>query len=201
VIIDVGNILIRCSFFFDSFPVCIEICEINLCVFLDLFQKERIDLDIFFAAVFVTRMLPCIFSWRARFIFQHTHRTATKPKTQNIRPHPTSKHVNITAAAASAPGNCRRRLSPPTEPPTTMMTTRDDHAEVPDQVAARSREWQGAEFYAPPPPRPGRRGRRRHGLGGPRPDVLRRWVPRSQWTAMARMVGIRSRRVIGVISR
>ncbi len=131
--------------FFDSFPVCIGICEINLCVFLDLFQKERIDLDIYFAAVFVTQMLPCIFSWRVRFIYQHTHRTATKPKTQNIRPHPTSKHINITAAAASsvtasAPGNCRRRRSPPTEPPTTMMTMRDDHAEVPDQVAARSRE-------------------------------------------------------------
>jgi hypothetical protein len=31
---------------------------------------------------------------------------------------------------------------------------------------------------APSPPRPGRRGRRRRGLGGPRPDVLRRWVPR-----------------------
>ena len=75
--------------FFDSFPVCIGICEnhtgqIDLFLFFDLFQKERIDLDIFFAAVYVTQMLPCNFSLRARFIYQHTHRTATKPKTQNI---------------------------------------------------------------------------------------------------------------------
>ena len=82
--------------FFDSFPVCIGICEnhtgqFDLFLFFDLFQKERIDLDIFFAAVYVTQMLPCNFSLRARFIYQHTHRTATKPKTQNIRPHPTSK--------------------------------------------------------------------------------------------------------------
>ena len=104
--------------FFDSFPVCIGICEnhtgqIDLFLFFDLFQKERIDLDIFFAAVYVTQMLPCNFSLRARFIYQHTHRTATKPKTQNIRPHPTTKHVIITAAAASSvaasvPGNRRR---------------------------------------------------------------------------------------------
>ena len=46
------------------------------------------------------------------------------------------------------------------------------------RAAARSRERQGAMFCAPSPPRPGRRGRRRCGLGGPRPDVLRRLVPR-----------------------
>jgi len=47
-------------------------------------------------------------------------------------------------------------------------------AEVPDQAAARSRERQGAVFC-----RPGRRGRQRCGLGGPRPDVvLRRRVLR-----------------------
>lgn len=136
--------------FFDSFPVCIGICEnhtgqIDLFLFFDLFQKERIDLDIFFAAVYVTQMLPCNFSLRARFIYQHTHRTATKPKTQNIRPHPTSKYVNITAAAASsvaasASGNRRRGRSPPAEPPTTMTTTKDDRAEVPNRAAARSRE-------------------------------------------------------------
>jgi hypothetical protein len=136
--------------FFDSFPVCIGICEnhtgqIDLFLFFDLFQKERIDLAFFFAAVFVTQMLTCIFSWRSRFIYQHTHRTPTKPKTQNIRPHPTSKNVNITAAAASsaaasAPGNRRRGRSTPAEPPTTMTMTRDDRAEVPNRAAARSRE-------------------------------------------------------------
>ena len=137
--------------FIDSFPVCIGICEnhtgqIDLFLFFDLFQKEGIDLDFFFAAVYVTQMLPCNFSLRARFIYQHTHRTATKPKTQNIRSHPTSKYVNITAAtassvAASASGNRRRgRRSPPAEPPTTMTTTKDDRAEVPNRAVARSRE-------------------------------------------------------------
>jgi hypothetical protein len=51
-------------------------------------KSYQIDLVTFFAAVFVTQMLPGVFSWNARFIYQHTHRTATKPKTQNIRPHP-----------------------------------------------------------------------------------------------------------------
>jgi len=51
--------------FFDSFPVCIGICEnhtgqIDSFLFFDSFQKERIDLVTFFAAIFVTKMLPGI---------------------------------------------------------------------------------------------------------------------------------------------
>ena len=45
--------------FFDSFPVCIGICEndtgqIDSFLFFDSFQKEQINLVLFFAAVFVT---------------------------------------------------------------------------------------------------------------------------------------------------
>ena len=94
-------------------------------------------------------------SWQTQpfyLLFARTHchslcnrATHTTPKTQNIRPHPTSKYVNITAAAASsvaasASGNRRRRRPPPADPPTTMTTTKDDRAEVPNRAAARSRE-------------------------------------------------------------
>ncbi len=85
-------------------------------------------------------------SWQTQsffLLFARTHyhslcnrATHTTPKTQNIQPHPTTKHVIIITAAASsvaacAPGNRRRRHFPPAEPPTMMTTTRDDRAEVP----------------------------------------------------------------------
>jgi hypothetical protein len=71
-------------------------------------------------------------SWQTHtffLLFARTHchslcnrATHTTPKTQNIQPHPTTKHVIITAATASsvaacAPGNRRRGRSPPRRAP------------------------------------------------------------------------------------
>ena len=118
----------------------------SICSFFLSVPKGTTRFGIFFDHYLLHKCPLGNFSLGVR-LFTSTHITPhrTKPKSQNIRPHPTTKHAIITTAAASsvaacAPGNGYRGRSPPAEPPTTMTTTKDDRVEVPNRITNPSKD-------------------------------------------------------------
>ena len=97
------------------------------------------------------------FSWRARFIYQHTLHSTTTTPIPSLHFYPIPKATTKTKKWRQANRDLlanltNRQLIDITD---TTHQNRDSRAEVvPDRAAAQSRERQGSVFWAPPPPPP-----------------------------------------------